>query len=405
MLEPVRCSATEARVRVKAKACELGFEKAGIARAAELGAAEVSSTPSRRYRDWLDRGYHGEMSYMAREPEKRTDPRKRFPAARSVVVLAMNYYPGGNPAELGGKPDEPGRRAISRYAAGEDYHRVIGERAGELADFIERNFPPHRARHLVDTSAILEKAWAERAGLGWQGKHTNLITREYGSWVFLAEVVTDLELEPDPEGHADLCGKCTACIDVCPTRAIVAPYVLDSRRCISYLTIEYRGIFPRELRPLVGEHVFGCDDCQEVCPWNRFARLTDEPRLLGPDGAEELDALLGMSQKDFDRRYRSSALRRAKRAGLLRNLCVALGNRRDPKAVPSLARALDDREPLVRGHAAWALGRIGTPEARQELERRARLEQDPWVREEIQLGLESSAPWNPEAVTPVGSGT
>jgi epoxyqueuosine reductase len=356
---------------IKDKARELGFDRAGI--------APVGETPGAGFlKTWLGQGYHGLMAWMERGWERRGDPAKLLPGARSVVAVAKNYFTPGRHVEEG----SIGR--ISRYAWGDDYHEVLAGKLRELASHVERL--GGRAKACLDTSAILEKPWARKAGLGWQGKHTNLISRDLGSWFFLGEIVTDLVLDPDNAHEEEFCGTCTACIDLCPTRAIVAPYVLDSRRCIAYLTIEHRGPIPRELRPLMGNLVFGCDICQDVCPWNSFARVAPEREFYARDGnlTPSLVELLALTAEEFDRRFEGSPVRRAKYAGFLRNVCVALGNSGDPKTVPALEKALAHADPLVRAHAAWALGRLG---ARAALDARKELETDPAVREEIESAL------------------
>lgn len=331
---------------IKSRARDLGFEQVGIARVGPLPRAEFLG-------EWLARAYQGEMGYMARDPQRRADPARYDPGAKSVICVAQNYYTGPRPAT------GPADAVISRYAWGRDYHDVLGERLLELRDFIAARGA--RARICVDTSAVLEKLWARQAGLGWQGKHTNLISRELSSWFFLGEILVDAELEPDPAFAEDHCGTCAACIDVCPTRAIVAPYVLDARKCISYLTIEHRGPIPLELRPLMGNLVFGCDLCLDVCPWNKFAQVTRDPAFQPrPDlSAPKLVEFLGMTDAGFRARFKGSPILRAKRGGFLRNVCVALGNSRDPSAIPALTeKGLTDPDPLVREHAAWAVERL-----------------------------------------------
>ncbi len=356
---------------IRSKALGLGFEKAGIARA---GAAPRADFLAR----WLGEGHEGAMGYMARDPARRTDPGLLLPGARSVVCVAKNYQSPGEHSE------DPLTGRISRYAWGDDYHDVLAERLRELQRFIEGL--GGRAKVCVDTSAVLEKPWAQAAGLGWQGKHSNLISRDRGSWLFLGELLTDLELEPDAPHERDYCGSCTRCIEVCPTRAIVAPYVVDARRCISYLTIELRGPIPRELRAGIGNLIFGCDLCQDVCPWNRFATPTSDPQFQAREGhvTPQLIELLALTREGFQQRFKDSPVKRAKYAGFLRNVAVALGNSGDARAVGPLERALAHEEPLVRLHAAWALGRLGAAAA---LRARLPLESDPAVREEIEAAL------------------
>jgi len=251
---------------------------------------------------------------------------------------------------------------IARYAAGEDYHRVMRDKLLELERWIERELlPGSRALWYSDTGAILERGWAERAGLGWVGKHSGILSERLGSWFLLGEVLIDRELTPDAPPERERCGTCTRCLEACPTAAIVAPYQVDARRCISYLTIELRGPIPVELRPMIGDWVFGCDSCQEVCPWNRFAPPAREARLHARSlEGWTLERFLMLDDDGFAALFAGSPIRRAQRSGFLRNVCVALGNRGDAAAVPALIRALaGDPEPLVRGHAAWALGEIG----------------------------------------------
>jgi epoxyqueuosine reductase len=282
--------------------------------------------------------------------------------------------------------DSPERAVLARYARGDDYHAIFEEKLGALARFLETN--GGRAKCYVDYGPVLERDLAQRAGLGWIGKNTVLIHPEIGSYIFLGEILTDLELEPDPPFTADRCGTCTRCIEACPTGAIKGPRELDARLCISYLTIELRGPIPRELRPLIGNRVFGCDICQEVCPWNRYIPETKEERFKPREvPGSELVELMGLDDDAFERRYGTSPVSRAKRGGFLRNVAVALGNWGAPEAVPALARALDDPDPLVRGHAAWALGRIGSAESEAALAQRRGEEEDDSVREEIELAL------------------
>jgi len=356
---------------IRSKARDLGFEKVGIARVGAAPYGEFLET-------WLGKSYHGEMAYMARSPDRRTDPAKILPGARSIVCVVKNYQSPGVHSE------DPRVGRISRYAWGDDYHDVLLEKLHELRRHVEGL--GGSAKVCVDTNAVLEKPWAQAAGLGWQGKHSNLIAREMGSWFFLGEVLTDLELEPDAPHTEEYCGTCTACIDLCPTKAIVAPYVVDSRKCIAYLTIEHRGAIPRELRPLMGNLVFGCDICQDVCPWNKFARVSSEREFYAREGnlTPSLIGLMSMTRDEFSRRFKDSPVKRAKFAGFLRNVAVALGNSNDPAAIPALERALEHEEPLVRGHAAWALGRLGS---RTALERRRSLEPERAVIDEIDAAL------------------
>jgi len=369
-------------MNIRGRALQLGFDKAGIAPVGSLPRSEF-------YRRWVAEGMHGEMGYMEREGP-RLDAELLLPGARSVVCVLKNYYRGVP------RTRDALRGAISRYAWGEDYHRVLGEKLRLLGEFVEHETGA-KTKICVDTSAVLEKLWARQAGLGWQGKHTNLLSRDFSSWFFLGEILVAAALEPDRPHEKDYCGRCTRCIDVCPTRAIVAPYVLDARRCISYLTIEHRGPIPRELRSSMGNLIFGCDLCLEACPWNKFAREARESEFGPRDGlaAPALGELMELTEEGFRKRFRGSAVLRARRSGFLRNVAVALGNSGSPEAVAPLARGLRDADPLVRSHAAWGLGRLGTPEARRELKRAAEEEADCEVREEIAAALAESASPSP----------
>jgi epoxyqueuosine reductase len=373
---------------IQAEAHRLGFDLVGIAPAT----APATVT---QYRRWLEKGFHGEMAYLARAEAvaKRKDLARIQPGVRSVVTVAANYHTGPLPPEAS---DDRSRGIVASYAWGDDYHDLLLARLGQLASSLPvapeahaKARPGYRA--YVDTGPILERELAARAGLGFVGKNSNLIHPRLGSWLFLCELLLTVELprlEPPPARGT--CGRCTRCLEACPTGALVAPYVLDARRCISYLTIELKGPIPRELRPLVGNRIFGCDICQEVCPWNRrFARPTAEPAFQPrPEAiAPALLDLMALDDAGFRQRFRGSPVKRAKRRGLLRNTAVALGNWGDAAAVPGLVRALEDSEPLIRGHAAWALGRVDSEEGRQALEQARQHEGDDWVREEIRLAL------------------
>lgn len=372
--------APSASQEIKRRALELGFDLVGIAPAERPPHADF-------YLDWLRRGYAGAMTYLSRVDavERRLDPGAALPGARSIVAVAMNYYNGDQ-----GALNDASRPVVARYARGTDYHSVFEEKLEKLSESLrELCGESTRTRSYVDYGPVLERDHAQRSGLGWIGKNTVLINPAIGSYLLLGEILTDAELEPDEPFVPDHCGTCERCIEACPTRAIVAPRELDARLCISYLTIELRGPIPRELRPLIGNRIFGCDVCQEVCPWNRETPPTREPRfrprcdLTDPD----LIRLCSLSEAEFGDRYSDTALERARRRGFLRNVAVALGNWGDTTAVTALVRSLNDEEPLVRGHAAWALGRVGTPEARSALRERLQIEDDDGVGEEIQLAL------------------
>ncbi len=331
---------------------------------------------------------HGSMGWMERSLDRRCDPTLVVPGARSVVVLALSYHTDATATH------DPAEGCISRYAWGQEYHRVLGDRLAALYTDLEAAFPGLAGRWYVDTGPVLEKAWAEKAGLGWIGKHTNVISRDLGSWIFLGALILDLDLG-DGSTHRDYCGTCTACIDACPTDAIVAPYVVDARLCISYLTIENRGAIPRHLRAQMGNRIFGCDDCQDVCPWNRFARASAAAKAFAPssgNAAPPLTELLRLDEEQFRRRFRSSPVLRAKRRGFVRNVAVALGNSRDRSNVDALVEALDDDDELVRGHVAWALGQLGGEAAETALQRRFEREHDAGVMEEIEAALRQLQP-------------
>ncbi len=335
--------------RIKARALELGFDAVAVAALAPLAAQQ-------HYAAWLAAGRHGDMRWLASEQHRgrRADPTRLLHELRSVVCVALCHPPDADPT----RDRRLGR--VARYAAGEDYHRVMEDLLGTLEREIPRLLPGARALWYADTGAILERGWAERAGLGWIGKHSGLLSTSLGSWFLLGELLVDRALEPDAPLERERCGTCARCLEVCPTRAIVAPYQVDARLCISYLTIEHQGPIPRELRPSIGEWIFGCDLCQEICPWNRFARPARDARLHARAlEGWSLERFLTLDESTFRTLFAASAIRRADREGFVRNVCVALGNRGEPAAVPALLRSLrDDPAPLVRGHAAWALGAI-----------------------------------------------
>jgi epoxyqueuosine reductase len=305
---------------IKLEARRLGFDKVGIAPAIAL------TEEGERLRLWLARGFHGEMSYMSRDPERRADPRLLLPSAKSVVSVAINYF---RPEKHGAAP-ETGK--ISRYAWGDDYHDVLRDKLKSLLEWIRDRKPEVEGKICVDSAPMMDKAWAARAGLGWIGKHTNLITKEFGSWVFLGELLLSIELDYDSLIEPDHCGKCRACIDACPTQAIIEPYQLDATRCISYGTIELREAeLPEPIRSNLEGWVFGCDICQDVCPWSRFSKETAEERFEPREGVVEpkLPEMIEMSQEEFSARFRKSAVKRAKLGGLKRNALAVIKRRRD----------------------------------------------------------------------------
>ena len=364
--------------RIKNRGLELGLEAVGIA-------PIVPSAHAAFLKEWLRAGRSGEMSYMERTAEVRVDLMGRFPWARTAVVVAAAYLP---------YKDDRHRQAglvahVARYAVGRDYHRVLGGRLEELERFIETESPGARTRAYADTGPVLEREMATLAGLGWFGKNTNLIAPRGNSWILLGQILTDLDLPPD-DPVADRCGTCTACIDACPTAAIPAPYVVDATRCISYLTIELRGAIPVDKRADLGDWVFGCDVCQEVCPWNRkTAPVEDEAFLPGRHlESRRLVDLVRLDEEACREEFRPTALERPRRRGLVRNALIVAANARDEEALDAAADRLEDEDSVVRGSAAWALGRAGGAGARAALERAREREPDAAVRAEIDAALE-----------------
>lgn len=305
------------------------------------------------FEDWLDEGRAGEMTWMERNKERRADPQRVLPGARSVIVLAMNYFQN---AECGMRNTECHGR-IARYAWGDDYHELIEKKLRALDEFLRGHGGVQKC--YVDTGPVLERDFAAKAGAGWHGKSTMLIHEKLGAWFFLAEILTTLELPEDPP-QPERCGRCTRCIDACPTCAITAPYQLDARRCISYLTIELKGSIPEELRPLIGNRIYGCDDCLAACPWNRFARASSETAFAMRESVAgmSLADFLELDDGQFCALFRKSPVTRIKRRGFLRNVCVALGNTGAPADLPALQKAALAPEPLVAEHARWAVQRI-----------------------------------------------
>jgi epoxyqueuosine reductase len=329
---------------LRQRARELGFDDCRVTTA---DAPEFAM----RFTQWLAERRHGEMAYLERNAPKRVDPQQVLPGARSIITLAASYH---DPSARSGP--------IARYARYRDYHDVLGERLKQLTEFVNKlGDEGTRSLWYVDTGPLLERELAQRAGLGFIGKHTNLISRQLGNWIFLSEIITTLPFEPD-EPEKNRCGSCTRCIAACPTAAITAPFQLDARRCISYLTIELKGSIPVELRPAIGDRIFGCDDCLQACPWNRFAREGQMMKAHArPDlGQPDLLELLSLDEAEFKCRFAGTPMLRAKRRGLRRNVCVALGNTGDEMALPALRKAATDPEPLIAEHAVWALERIQT---------------------------------------------
>jgi epoxyqueuosine reductase len=320
----------------------LGFDLCRVARCETPPHAE-------EFVQWLGKGHAGEMDWLSRNRERRTDPQLVLPGAQSVIVLAMNYFKAGN--------QKPGNGKIARYAWGDDYHEIIKKKLCVLDGFLRGHGGVQKC--YVDTGPVLERDFAALAGIGWHGKSTMLISRELGTWFFLAEILTTLVLPADPT-QADHCGRCTRCIDACPTGAITAPHQLDARRCISYLTIELKGSIPVEMRPLVGDRIYGCDDCLTACPWNRFARESNASAFAMRESVADmsLTVFLKLTDEEFRALFRKSPIKRIKRRGFLRNVCVALGNTGTLADLPALQKAASDPEPLIAEHAQWAIQRI-----------------------------------------------
>lgn len=335
---------------------ELGFQAVGITDA-DLGEAEA------HFLQWLADGFHGEMEYMARHGVKRSRPAELVPGAVRVISVRLDYRP--DTAASDDTADDAAKAFIARYALGRDYHKVVRGKLQQLATGIEAAIGPFNYRVFSDSAPVMEVELARKAGLGWRGKHTLLINRDGGSWFFLGEIYTDLDLPTDaPE--ADHCGRCTSCIDVCPTGAIVAPYVVDARRCISYLTIELKGAIPEVFRPLLGNRIYGCDDCQTACPWNRFSQPTAEPDFAPRHGLDDaaLLELFAWTEADFERNTAGSAIRRIGYEQWLRNIAVALGNAPTSAEITTALRArLEHPSGIVREHVAWALDRHTAPDA------------------------------------------
>lgn len=337
---------------IKNQARALGFQQVGIS-TLDLGADEAL------FDAWLANGYHGEMQYLARHGHKRSRPAELVPGTLSVICATLNYLPA-QAEDMQETLNNPARAYVARYALGRDYHKVMRGRLRQLANAVSAQIGTYGYRVFSDSAPVLEKALARNSGLGWIGKHTNLLNREFGSWFFLGEIYTDLPLPADPPQLENYCGSCVRCLEVCPTQAIIAPYTLDARRCIAYLTIEHKGAIPPELRPLIGNRIFGCDDCQLYCPWNRYATVTVEPdfRVRHALDASDLLALWAWDEATFLARTEGSAIRRVSFEQWQRNLAVALGNMPPSAAVAS---ALDARRAnasaLVRDHIEWALAR------------------------------------------------
>ena len=364
---------------IRKKASELGFDLIGAIPVSRCKTIDI-------YNAWLKKGYAGSMDYLERHSVLKEDPRQLLPETISLLALGFNYCTVDPPALV----HNPEIGCISRYAWGDDYHELIRTKLRVLENYICQELNAgNLSRSFVDSGPVLEREIAQRAGLGWIGKHSNLINMEKGSWFFLAELLVDVPLETNlPFTRVD-CGTCTICIEACPTEAIIANRTVDARLCISYLTIELKGAIPVELRPKMSNMIFGCDICQEVCPWNQNASKSPESGLRPrPENvAPELTELMKLDQSAFKKRFRKSPIKRTKRRGLLRNVAVALGNWAHESAIPALSLGLQDSEPLVRSHAAWALGRISASQAKINLKTAKITEKDPAVLEEIEAAL------------------
>ncbi len=353
--------AADARAAILAEARALGFQAAGVASAADAPADAAA------LREFVRLGYAGDMAWMPRTAARRSAPRALWPAARSVVVVGLNYGPAHDPLRL---LREPSRGIVSAYAQGRDYHGVLKARLRRLARYVADSFGAE-VKLFVDTAPVMEKPLAARAGLGWQGKHTNLVSRHHGSWLFLGELFTTLALAPD-EPETDHCGACRRCIDVCPTDAFPAPYRLDARRCISYLTIEHEGHIPAGFRAAMGNRIYGCDDCLAVCPWNKFARRTGELAFLPRVEltAPRLADLADLDDRSFRAIFSGSPIKRIGRDRFVRNVLIAIGNCGDAAVLPAARRLLGDPSPLVRAMAVWASQRLAAPAGHDALRAR-----------------------------------
>jgi epoxyqueuosine reductase len=368
----------EAKIALAAQARALGFDVVGVAR------PDAAPLAAERLRAFLDAGAHGDMIWLEANAERRGDPRTLWAQVRAIVMLGFNYGPDDDPLALLRQRD---RGVISVYARGDDYHDIIKPRLKTLARWLVAQGGGD-AKVFVDTAAVMEKPLAQAAGIGWQGKHTNLVSRDLGSWLFLGALFTTLDLAPDA-AEADHCGSCHACLDVCPMAAFPAPYRLDARRCISYLTIEHKGPIPRELRPLMGNRIYGCDDCLAVCPWNKFAQAGRELKLAARQNlrAPLLADLAQLDDAAFRALFAKSPVKRTGRARFVRNVLIAIGNSGEPALAESAERLLADETPLVRGAAVWALGRLDRARLARGAEQHRAGETDPDVIDEWRAAL------------------
>jgi epoxyqueuosine reductase len=367
-------SPADLKAALASEARALGFDCIGVT------APGVLTGAGRHFRDFLEAGAHGDMDWLAAHPERRTDPRALWADVRSIIMLGVNYGPDEDPLAI---LEQRTRGAISVYAQGDDYHDLIKKRLKVLARWLVAT-SSCEVKVFVDTAAVMEKPLAQAAGLGWQGKHTNLVSRQFGSWLFLGAIFTTLDL-PQDEAEPDRCGSCRACLDICPTSAFPAPYKLDARRCISYLTIENKGPIPHEFRKAIGNRIYGCDDCLAVCPWNKFAQAGHEAKLAARDElrAPSLAELARLDDAAFRARFTKSPVKRIGRERFLRNVLIAIGNSNDRALAAETERLANDDSPLVRGAAVWALSQLLE---REEFEARAArassIERDETVRAE-----------------------
>jgi epoxyqueuosine reductase len=370
-------SSMGARAAIRDHALALGFDAIGFT------TPELSASARGNLREYLARGHHGDMGWLVEKEDRRGDPKTLWPEARSVVVLGMSYAPSEDPLAITARTEAG---AISVYAKGRDYHDIVKKRLKVLARFITERFPGE-LKVFVDTAPVMEKPLAARAGIGWQGKHTNLVSREFGSWLFLGEIFLANEIAPDAE-ETDHCGSCRACLDACPTAAFPAPYRLDARRCISYLTIEHKGHIDRALRAPIGNRIYGCDDCLAVCPWNKFAQAAHEIAFAPRGDAPFLAELASLDDAAFRARFAGSPIKRIGRDRFLRNVLIAIGNSAAPQLAAAVTPHLADPSPLVRAMAVWALSRLAPPEVFLATAAvRAGDETDPAVVEEWRAGI------------------
>jgi epoxyqueuosine reductase len=362
--------------KLMAEARALGFDCAGIT------GPDAIADAGRHFQNFLADGAHGDMDWLAVRPERRADPRVLWPGVRSVIMLGVNYGPDENPLAI---LEQRSSGAISVYAQGDDYHDIIKKRLKALARWLVAA-SGGEVKVFVDTAAVMEKPLAQAAGLGWQGKHTNLVSREFGSWLFLGAIFTSAEL-PRDDSETDHCGSCRSCLDICPTAAFPAPYKLDARRCISYLTIENKGPIPREFRKAIGNRIYGCDDCLAVCPWNKFAQAGRETRLAARDAlrAPDLAELARLEDAPFRALFAKSPVKRIGRDRFIRNVLIAIGNSNEPCLAAEANRLLKDQSPLVRGAAVWALAQLtGVAEFAARASEAIGTESDETVRDEWQ---------------------